>query len=239
MSTLHKHIKLYETVLEPCPYLQERQSVSVLVDPEHRVDGDLFALLSGSGFRRSGEMLYTPKCPACNACVSVRIPVLKFQKSRNQKRVWKKNQDLDVKIEKVHFDPAHFAMYLRYQQHRHPDSSMCDEDPSKYLSFINSSYSQSVFFSFYKDEELIGICVVDRFKNGLSAVYTFFEPEHSKRSLGTYAILYMLHLAKQKNTPYVYLGYWIDGSDKMDYKRNFSPLQGYIDRNWVEMQLRK
>jgi len=237
MSTAHYPIRLFETVVDDCPYLDDQKSASILVDPDHQIDKNLFSMLSRSGFRRSGEMLYSPKCPSCNACVSVRIPSSLFTPSRSQKRVWRKNIDVRASIEDVCFDQEHFDMYYRYQAHRHPDSSMCDIDTSKYSGFIESSYSRSKFLCFRLEGKLIGISVLDQFEGGISAVYTFFEPEHSNRSLGTYAILYALKLAKTHKIPYVYLGYWIDGSMKMDYKRKFKPLQGYMDRKWQELEL--
>ena len=148
MSNAHNPIKLYETVIDQCPYLDEQQSASILVDPEHQVDQKLFTLLSRSGFRRSGDMLYSPKCPDCNRCISVRIPVTEFKASRSQKRVWKKNRDLSVSIEDVYYQEKHFQMYIRYQKARHPDSSMCDEDPKKYTSFINSYFPVQNFCAF-------------------------------------------------------------------------------------------
>jgi len=235
MSTAHNPIRLYETVIDDCPYLEGERSASILVDPEHKIDPHLFALLSRSGFRRSGEMLYSPKCPNCKACVSVRIPVIDFKASRGQKRTWRRNLDLTVKIEDVSFQQAHFELYLKYQRARHPDSSMCDDDPNKYIGFIDSAYSHSKFLCLYLQDKLIGICVLDNFDGGLSAVYTFFDPEHNKRSLGTYAILYMIKLARMRKIPFVYLGYWIDQSSKMAYKQNFKPLQGYVDRRWVNL----
>ncbi|NND83416.1 MAG: arginyltransferase [Gammaproteobacteria bacterium] len=237
MSTAHNPIRLFETVVDECPYMPDRQSASILVDPDHDVDPALFGMLSRSGFRRSGEMLYSPKCPTCNACVSVRIPVASFRPSRSQKRVWRKNMDLRISLEKVEFKQPHFEMYLRYQKSRHPESSMCDEDPKKYIGFIDSEFSESRFLCMFLDNKLIGISVLDQFEQGVSAVYTFFEPEHSARSLGTYAIMTMIKLARLRNVPHVYLGYWIDGSPKMDYKRRFKPLEGYRDRHWVELAL--
>lgn len=237
MSSAQHPIRLYETVVDDCPYLDDRKSVSILVDPEHQIDGRLFSMLSRSGFRRSGEMLYAPKCPDCKACVSVRIPSAKFTPSRGQKRVWKKNIDLRVEIQDVSFQAEHFEIYLKYQKHRHPESSMCDEDPTKYTDFINSEFSNSKFLCFYAGDDVIGISVIDQFEGGISAVYTFFDPDQSNRSLGTFAILYLLKLAKFKDVPYVYLGYWIESSQKMNYKRNFKPLQGYIDRQWIDLAL--
>jgi len=237
MSNAHNPIRLFETVVDDCPYLEGQQSASILVDPDHEIDTALFTTLSRSGFRRSGEMLYSPKCPSCNACVSVRIPAAKFNASRSQKRVWRKNLDLEVTVENVSFDQEHFELYLEYQKHRHPDSSMCDDDPMKYTSFIDSYFSKSKLLCFRHNGELVGISVLDQFDDGLSAVYTFFDPKHSRRSLGTYAILYMIKLSRLKDIPFVYLGYWIDGSQKMDYKRQFRPLQGYQDRQWVELAL--
>lgn len=236
MSTAHNPIRLFETVIDDCPYLEEQQSASILVDPDHKVDGNLFSLLSRSGFRRSGEMLYSPKCPSCNACISVRIPAQDFKPSRSQKRVWKKNSDIRVTIEDVSFKQAHFDMYLRYQQARHPDSSMCDEDPKKYIGFIDSPFSRSKFLCLYEKDKLIGISVVDQFDGGISAVYTFFEPEQSHRSLGTFVILYMIKLARLREIPFVYLGYWIEQASKMSYKSSFRPLQGYVDKQWLTLR---
>lgn len=237
MSTAHNPIRLFETVVDDCPYLDDQKSASILVDPDHEVDRNLFSMLSRSGFRRSGEMLYSPKCPSCNACVSVRIPSARFKPSKSQKRVWRKNLDLRVTLEEVRFNQEHFDMYLRYQQHRHPDSSMCDEDVTKYTGFIDSEFSRSKLLVFRLDGRLIGISVLDQFDGGISAVYTFFDPEFSNRSIGTHAILYALKLAKAHEIPFVYLGYWIDGSQKMDYKRNFRPLQGYAERQWKDLNL--
>lgn len=237
MSTAHNPIKLFETVVDDCPYLEGQQSASILVDPDHQIDSHLFSLLSRSGFRRSGEMLYAPKCPTCNACISVRIPTDRFKPSRGQKRVWRRNLSLRVEIEDVSFQPEHFELYLRYQQARHPDSSMCDDDPQKYVSFIKSRFSESRFLSIYDEERLIGISVIDQFSGGISAVYTFFDPAESSRSLGTFAIMYMLKLAKMRDVPFVYLGYWIDQSSKMSYKKQFRPLQGYLDKRWVELPI--
>ncbi len=237
MSTAHNPIRLFETVVDDCPYLEDKKSASILVDPDHEIDNALFTMLSRSGFRRSGDMLYSPKCPSCNACVSVRIPVNRFKASRGQKRVWRKNLDLKVSIEDVRFEDEHFDMYLKYQQQRHPDSSMCDEDPDKYIGFIDSYFSRSKFLCVRLEGKLIGISVLDQFDGGLSAVYTFFDPDYSNRSLGTYAILYMIKLCRLRDIPFVYLGYWIDGSQKMDYKRQFKPLQGYRNRQWEELSV--
>ena len=237
MSNAHNPIRLFETVVDECPYLTDQQSASILVDPEHKVDPQLFAMLSRSGFRRSGEMLYSPKCPSCTACMSVRIPSDRFKPSRGQRRVWRKNLDISVSIEDVSFQQEHFELYLKYQHHRHPDSSMCDEDPAKYIGFINSEFSRSKFLCLHLDDELIGISVIDQFEGGVSAVYTFFDPQYSNRSLGTYAILYLTKLARMRDIPFVYLGYWIEESQKMNYKRKFKPLQGYRDRRWEDLEL--
>ncbi len=232
MSTAHNPIRLFETVVDDCPYLEGEQSASIIVDPDHIIGVDLFATLSRSGFRRSGEMLYAPKCPSCKACVSVRIPVAQFNPSRNEKRVWKKNNDLTVQIENVNFNQAQFDLYLRYQRARHADSSMCDDDPSKYIGFIESKFSKSKFVCFYLQDKLVGVSVIDQFAGGLSAVYTFYEPAMAERSLGTFAVLYLVRLAQVKEIPYVYLGYWIEESQKMGYKIKFQPLEGFINRVW-------
>ncbi len=237
MSSSHNPIRLFETVIDECPYLEDKKSASILVDPDHKVEPALFSMLSRSGFRRSGNMLYAPKCPDCKACVSVRIPASRFEASRGQRRVWRKNIDISVTIEDVRFEQAHFDLYLKYQRHRHSDSSMCDDDPQKYIGFIESNYAASKFLCMRIGGELIGISVLDQFEGGLSAVYTFFDPDYSNRSIGTYAILYSIKLARMHEIPFVYLGYWIDQSSKMDYKRQFKPLQGYIDKKWQDLEL--
>ena len=119
MSTAHNPIRLFETVVDECPYLPDQQSASILVDPDYQVDQHLFAMLSRSGFRRSGEMLYAPKCPNCSACVSVRIPSSEFKPSRSQKRCWRRNLDIRAVWEPVTFNRSHFELYLKYQRHRH------------------------------------------------------------------------------------------------------------------------
>ncbi len=236
MSSSHNPIRLFETVIDECPYLDGKKSSSILVDPDHEVEPALFSMLSRSGFRRSGNMLYAPKCPSCKACVSVRIPAARFKASRGQRRIWRKNLDISVTIEDVRFEQAHFDLYLKYQQHRHADSSMCDDDPKKYIGFIESDYAASKFLCMRLDGELIGISVLDQFDGGLSAVYTFFDPDHHKRSLGTYAILYSVKLARMHDIAFVYLGYWIDESPKMNYKRQFKPLQGYVEKKWQDLE---
>lgn len=237
MSSSHNPIRLFETVVDDCPYLDDQQSASILVDPDHSIEPALFSMLSRSGFRRSGDMLYAPKCPTCNACVSVRIPTARFKASRSQRRVWKKNSGINVTLEEVRYEEEHFKLYLKYQRRRHAESSMCDDDPEKYIGFIESGYAASKFLCIHLNGKLIGISVLDQFEGGLSAVYTFFDPEYAHLSLGTYAIMYTIKLARLHDIPFVYLGYWIDRSKKMDYKRNFKPLQGYIDKKWQDLEL--
>lgn len=237
MSSLRTPIKLFETVTDQCPYLEHELSASILIDPDKPVKPALFSLLSKSGFRRSGSMLYSPKCPTCKACISVRVPSKEYQSTRSQKRVWRKNTDLTVTIEDVKFKQQHFELYLKYQQHRHPESTMCDDAPEKYISFLQSNFSNSKLVCFHDGTQVIGISAIDQFDGGISAVYTFFDPDQSHRSLGTFAIMYLLKLARLREIPHVYLGYWVDKSDKMDYKRKFKPLEGYQNRQWLNLEL--
>ena len=229
----YQSIKLYKTVAEPCPYLPDLQSSSIIVDPDMEVDNYIFSSLSKSGFRRSGEMLYKPRCHNCNACISVRIPTETFKANRSQKRTWKRNLDIDASIEPAQFKQEHFELYIRYQQARHPDSSMCNDDPDKYKNFIMSRFSDSEFHVFYLKNNLVGVCVTDKLDNGISAVYSFFEPELHQRSLGTLFIMHLIKYAKLNRMPFVYLGYWVKNSQKMHYKRKFRPLEGFIDDQWV------
>jgi arginine-tRNA-protein transferase len=162
----------------------------------------------------------------------VRIPVTNFLPNRAQRRILARNQDIEVSTIAPLFKDEHFEMYLRYQQARHPGSDMCDQNPDKYHQFLVSNGRNSVFFEFRLEGRLVAVSVVDVLLDGLSAVYTFFDPEHQKRSLGTFAILWETEEAQRKNMDWLYLGYWIEACDKMSYKTNFQPIQGFQNGSW-------
>lgn len=225
-------IRLYLTVPEPCPYLSDRLSSSVVVDPEYPITNGKMSQLMRIGFRRSGDIVYRPHCKQCQSCISVRIPVDDFQPTRSQRRNMSLNSDLRLVKEPSDYREEQFELYLKYQRARHPESSMCDDDPGKYRDFLISNFSNSAFYCLYQDERLLSVAIVDRLDDGLSGVYTFFDPEHDYRGLGNNSILRMVEEVKQLGQSYVYLGYWIEDSAKMSYKTNFRPLEGYLDGNW-------
>ncbi len=235
MTKSQASIKLYVSTPHACPYLTAEQATTLIIDPELKVTDRLFTQLSRHGFRRSGDMIYRPHCAQCDACVSVRIPVDEFKATRSQRRNWRRNRDVRVIETAAEYDEEHFNLYLRYQRDRHPDSTMCDPDPEKYYKFLASDVTDTRFFEMRVHDQLVGVAVADCFADGLSAVYTFFDPAQSSRGLGTYAILWQIQYTKQLFRPWVYLGYWIKDCRKMSYKTGFRPTEGFKNSAWVRI----
>lgn len=223
---------LYLSMPHPCSYLDGRRSTILFVDPQRILAPGDYGAFVRQGFRRSGDLVYRPHCQQCNACVPVRVAVREFKQTRGQRRVWEKNRDVVVIEKPARFEAAHFELYRRYQAGRHPDSGMNDADPQKYLGFLASRQVDTTFFEFRADERLLGVAVADLLPDGLSAVYTFFEPEEPARGLGVYAILWEIAEAKRRGLEYLYLGYWIDESPKMSYKINYQPLEAFHQGHW-------
>jgi len=230
-------IELYITSAHECPYLEGRQAMNLLVDPSRVMDAPSYVRLLKQGFRRSGGEVYRPCCRQCSACVSTRIPVQAFKPSRSQKRALKANTDIVVRINRSGFRPEYESLYQRYIQARHAGGGMDDDPVNTFAHFVTSPWSTTVFMEFYLDEALIGVAVTDELQSSLSLVYTFFEPELSrKRSLGVFAILKQIEWAQEQSMTHVYPGYWIAESEKMNYKTRFQPIEGYIDGHWVALQ---
>lgn len=235
MDMRNENIRVYLSTSHPCPYLPDETATSLIIDPELDTDEVRLTQLTRNGFRRSGELIYRPHCPSCQACVSVRIPIDSFRPNRAQRRSMSRNRDVTVETISPVFKQEHFEMYVRYQQSRHPGSDMCDTDPDKYQQFLVADGRHSVFFEFKLAGKLIAVSVVDVLLDGLSAVYTFFDPEHHMRGLGTYAILWEMAEARRRNMEWLYLGYWIEACDKMSYKTNFQPIQGFRNGAWSRL----
>lgn len=229
-------INLYATIPHPCNYLADRDAVTAVVDPEATHSMGLYSWLMDRGFRRSGAQIYKPFCGDCNACISTRIPTQSFAPNRSQRRCWKNNQDLDIRIKPARFTEEYFNLYQRYLAVRHPGGGMDTPSPSSFDDFLFAPWSETLFVEFRLDEELLGVSVVDVTPQGYSAVYTFFEPGESKRSLGTFGVLWQIEAAKARNLPYVYLGFWIENSKKMHYKIHYQPLEAYIEKQWQTLQ---
>jgi len=224
---------LFLSMPHPCSYLDGRQSTILFVDPQRLLAPEHYGAFVQQGFRRSGDLVYRPHCKNCSACVAVRVPVREFSPSRSQKRVLKKNTDVDVIATPPRFDSAHFELYRRYQASRHPGSGMNDTDPQKYLGFLVSRQVASSFYEFRVGPQLLGVAVVDRLPDGMSAVYTFFDPDFPDRGLGSFAILWQIAEVSRQGLEYLYLGYWIAESPKMAYKAKYQPLEYLQQGLWT------
>jgi arginyl-tRNA--protein-N-Asp/Glu arginylyltransferase len=226
----HK-VNIYQSYPYPCGYLPNRVATTYFVDPAFPKTAALYDELAQQGFRRSGDHVYRPQCKECQACLAVRLLVRQFTLHRNQRRVWKKNQDLTVSMVAPTFNLEHFNLYCRYVAARHQDDK--DEPtPVKYLEFLTSRWSRTVFYEFRLEKQLLSIAVVDYVENGLSAVYTFFDPDYPARGLGNYAVLWEIEEAKRLNFKWIYLGYWVKDCQKMNYKTNYQPLEYYSENKW-------
>jgi arginine-tRNA-protein transferase len=232
MKPQPRQIPLYLSAPHPCSYLDGQQANTLFADPEGPMDMPTYSELLRFGFRRSGRMVYAPRCEFCSQCVSVRIPVADFAPTRSQRRVAAANTEVEIVSKAAIYDPRHFALYQRYTRARHCDGEMADASPQEYLGFLRASWSDTRFVELLLDDRLVGVAVTDVAEDGLSAVYTFFEPELPKRSLGTLAILRQIELAQSMEIPYLYLGYWIADSPKMAYKTRFRPIERWIDGQW-------
>lgn len=234
MSSL-KTLIFFATPEHPCSYLEGRQATTMFVDPRAQVDKSLYSQLTELGFRRSGSHYYRPHCRGCNACIPVRIPVQQFRPDRSQRRIRKANQDLDLSLTPVRFDEEIYNLYERYINERHHDGDMYPASREQFTSFLIEGSIDGFFLEMRRDGQLIGVAVVDVLDNGMSAIYTMFEPGEEKRSLGTYAILWQVEEACRRGLPHLYLGYWIRQCRKMNYKTRFRPLQQLINGRWVDL----
>ncbi len=227
---------LYLSLPHACGYLSARLATTLFVDPHQRADTALYGRLVRHGFRRSGNLVYRPHCDDCTACVPVRIPVERFSPSRGQRRTWRRNRDIEVRQRPAAFDPAHFDLYLRYQRQRHHGGSMDDPDPEKYTNFLLNEGTATRFDEMRAGDRLLAVAVSDQLPDGLSAVYTYYDPTAAARGLGVYAILWQIEEARRLGLPYVYLGYWIAESPKMAYKTDYHPLEAYRDGAWTTLE---
>jgi arginyl-tRNA--protein-N-Asp/Glu arginylyltransferase len=223
---------LYLSMPHPCSYLDGRMSTILFVDPQRTLNANEYALFVRQGFRRSGDLVYRPHCQGCSACVPVRIPVREFRASRGQRRVWNRNADLVVLETPARFEPAHFDLYQRYQAGRHPESGMNDADPEKYLGFLTSREIDTAFFELRVGDRLLGVAVADLLPDGLSAVYTFYDPDLPQRGLGVYALMWEIAETARRGLDYLYLGYWIAESPKMSYKIHYRPIEVLDAGQW-------
>lgn len=232
MTSHQKTPTLFLSLPHPCSYLPGKMATSLFLDPRQKLDTEAYAGFMRLGFRRSGDFIYRPHCGVCQACVPVRIPVAHFKPSRSQRRIWRRNQDLEVRAHPAVFSSEHFSLYARYQASRHPGGGMDDPNPEKFLNFLVASHIDTVFHEFRLAGRLLAVAVVDFLSDSLSAVYTFYDPDEQARGLGVHAVLWQVEEARRRQLAHVYLGYWIEESPKMAYKANYVPLEAYLDNRW-------
>jgi arginine-tRNA-protein transferase len=222
----------------PCPYLPDRVERKVVTDLSGPDAVDLYERLSRAGFRRSHSLAYRPACPGCEACVPVRIPVAKFESSSSFARIAKANADLDANDSPAHATIDQFRLFSRYQRSRHAGGEMSGMTYDDYRAMVEETPVESHLVEFRRpDGALIAAMLADRLADSLSAVYSFFEPAESRRSLGIYMVLWLIERARAEGLPYVYLGYWIAESRKMSYKSRFRPIEGLGPNGWTTLDI--
>ena len=230
--------QFYLTAPQPCAYLQGREERKVFTTLQGQNASAVNNALSLRGFRRSQSVIYRPACVGCSACMSIRIPVESFQPSRTQRRTADRNCDVERRTCEAWATEAQFRLFRRYLDHRHADGGMADMDAFDYASMVDETPVNSTLVEYTLRDpgattrRLIGACLTDVLADGLSMVYSFFEPEERVRSLGSYMILDHVHLAREMGLPFVYLGYWVPGSQKMQYKVNFRPFELCDGSTW-------
>lgn len=228
-----KKLIFYATPEHDCSYLPGKMAQTMFADPRSEINQGLYTQLSYLGFRRSGSHYYRPHCEFCDACKASRIPVNFFKPNRAQKRIINKNSDLIIATNPTDFDETHYQLYEKYINTRHADGDMFPPSREQYKSFIIDCPEETRFVSFTLDDQLVALSVVDYLDDGLSAIYTFFDPELESRSLGTFAILTQINLVKELGLSHLYLGYWIKNCRKMAYKSQFRPLEILENEHWT------
>ena len=227
------NITFFTTAAHACSYIDDRQAITLFADPEADMTAPIYSQLSDLGFRRSGNYVYRPQCQGCSACISVRIPVADFHPRREQRRCWQRNQDMTVTPVPVQWSEEHYTLYARYISARHREGDMYPPSPRQYREFLTSDWSDTELVEFRLDGQLLIVAVTDSLENGLSAVYTFYDPEINTRSLGTFAILWQVEACRAKGLRSLYLGYWVRQAQRMRYKTKFRPLELLIENEWL------
>jgi len=232
-----QQLQFYITPAHECPYLPQKKSKTVFLNPELVPDQNIYRWLIDKGFRRSGDHIYRPQCDDCEQCISVRIKAKHFSANKQQKRCAKNGKRFITKLHPASFSKEHYLLFENYINTRHQDGDMYPTSEKQFKDFVLSDWMDTQFLDFVEPTsgKLVACCVFDQLQSGLSAIYTFFDNDYAKFSLGRLAVLTLIEKSLDLQLPYVYLGYWIKNCQKMAYKGEYRPIECFINDQWIHL----
>ena len=234
-------LQFYATAPYPCSYLPGKTARSQVATPSHLIHADISGELVNAGFRRSGLYTYRPYCDECRASIATRVLAAQFKPSRSQRRALKKHGNLESHVLKLGYQEEHYQLYQRYQNDRHAGGEMDHDDQDQYMQFLLQSRVNSRIVEFRDGANgshpgrLRMVSMIDILEQGISSVYTFFDTQENSASYGSYSILWQIQQALELKLAYVYLGYYIQDSEKMSYKSKYRPIEGLVNDHWQEI----